>query len=396
MSDVEQSESVEITPSTQKNVLSLVTIVVFTRSHSEFAVRHADFWSGKEPTLLILDNGDRRWDDETISRHTSNVHYFHDPGGYYRQMKMAADFVTTKYAVLIDDDNMLVPEGLEACILSLQANDELIAVMGQAAVMRYWRGRVILEPCYSQNLNFSNTSNNIQERIWNKLNPYRTTGWYAVQRSQVFRSLLHMVSNVSEESSCPYVAELSLEMGLVLLGSTTTIPNLTVLRSTENPPEDEHLRRMTFQSWWLQKEFRNGHVKVIQALMELVARKSDLLTITLIQEFSRYSLATGNKRISMPTKPTPEGLDHKFLNSQIFRFLISGTKEMSRKGRLLFRIFAASVTRNHGVKNFIGLSSPRNSKVKASADLLEMTPGLKGVILAVQDFYRVPINERRD
>ncbi len=85
------------------SLLSRLTIVVFTRSRPAYARGQADFWGGRAPTLVILDNGAESWSDDVISSLSDNVHYSHEAGGYYRQMRQSGELIETEYAVLIDD-----------------------------------------------------------------------------------------------------------------------------------------------------------------------------------------------------------------------------------------------------------------------------------------------------
>ena len=375
------------------SLLSKLTIVVFTRSRPAFARRQAEFWGGRLPTLLILDNGMEPWSSAVVAGLGSNVHYSHDEGGFYRQMRQCGELVETEYAILIDDDNLLVEEGLEACILELESRAEFIAVSGQAAMLRYLRGRIILEPAYTENFRFSNKSPKVEERISLQFNPYRHTGWYAVQRTSTFRVLLPVVSEVSEHTPCAYTPEIGLELGLVILGATTTIPHLTLIRSVENPPEDDafHSRSLYFQDWWLDERYHRETDHFVRCLKALAPDANASFWIFMVNELNQFASKAAKrakpKMLVAVLKKNPI--------TQVSWILGNLPLDRLRVWRWKFqyglRLARALVLHpNNRSQGFIDLPSPRKVKARPSADLFDVTQGLVSVVNAVQRFYSPP------
>ncbi|MDE0973552.1 MAG: TIGR00180 family glycosyltransferase [Candidatus Nanopelagicales bacterium] len=356
------------------SLLKKITIVVFTRSRPAYARRQAEFWEGRGPTVLILDNGLEAWSDNILTGLSDDVHYLHDAGGYYRQLRQSGELVKTEYAILIDDDNFLIDEGLEACIRELESHSDLIAVSGKMCSFRFWKGRVILHAPDSQYLKFRHNSPDIEDRVSRKFNPYGVTGWYAVQRREVFRLIMTMVADVSEETACAYACEIGLEMGLAVLGPTTNIPNLTVLRSQENPPEDDagHSRSLYFHTWWLDEKYCLENEDYVRALSALAPDTTATLTPLMVQELNQFATTDMQKFNLISAK-------HNSLASRSAKF-----RAKFRVGLQLATDLLSPKTRSRGLT--VVPTATRAGR-RPSADLIDVTPGLVRVVTAVQHFY---------
>lgn len=356
------------------SLLKKITIVVFTRSRPAYARRQAEFWEGRGPTVLILDNGLEAWSDNILTGLSDNVHYLHDAGGYYRQLRQSGELVKTEYAILIDDDNFLIDEGLEACIRELESHSDLIAVSGKMCSFRFWRGRVILHAPDSQYLKFRHNSPDTEDRVSRKFNPYGVTGWYAVQRREVFRLIMPMVADVSEETACAYTCEIGVEMGLAILGPTTNIPDLTVLRSHENPPEDDagHSRNLHFHTWWLDEKYSLENEGFVRALTTLAPDTTDTLSPLMVHELNQFA----TRVMQNFNPPTP-----------LSNFLVSRLGKSRAKFKVALQLATDLVSPKTRRRGLTVVPTATLAGRRPSADLIDVTPGLARVVTAVQHFY---------
>jgi glycosyltransferase domain-containing protein len=326
--------------------------------------------------VLILDNGLEPWNAEVVSGLSDNVHYSHDAGGFYRQFRQSGELVETEYVVLVDDDNFLLDEGLEACILELERHADLIAVSGSMCNFRSWRGRVILNAPKREYIKYTLDSPDIEDRVSHKFNPYDVTGWYAVQRREVFRLIMPVVADVSEEVACAYSSEIGLEMGLAILGPTKNIPDLTVLRSLENPPENDagHSRSLHFHTWWLDERYRHETDDFVRALKTLAPDATDTLWPLMVQELDGYSSRCA--QASTPLTPRPPN------------FLVHILRRIRSRIRFALKLATAGLlSPKNRRQGFVVVRTATRAKIQPSADSFNVTPGLARVVTVVQRFY---------
>jgi len=223
---------------------------------------------------------------------------------------------------------------------------------------------------------YSLDSPDAEDRISHKLHPYDCTGWYAVQRREAFRLIMPVIADVSEEVSCAYASEMGLEMGLVILGPTANIPNLTLIRSLENPPIDDagHSRTLHFHTWWLDEGYRRQTDDFVRALKTLAPDATYDLNSLIVQELDGYSL-----QIAKVSKP---------LTSHPPNFLVKLLRRVRWRVRFALQLATADLlspkNRRHGIA-VVGTAT--RAKRHPSVDSFDVTPGLARAVTMVQRFH---------
>ena len=369
-----------------RDCLTELTIVVFTRSRPDYARRQANYWSEKAATLWVFDNGECPWPEYSRESLGSNVHYEHDPGGFYRQILRSAEVVSTKYAVLVDDDNMLIERGLRSCIAHLDKAPEVVAVMGQAAGLAYSRGHVVISPAYRANFDYSNDSVNAVDRVRCQLAPYRCTGWYAVQRRPVFQRLIPLIAEVAAASPCAYASEIALEVGLVVLGPTSTARELTILRSAENAPESDanHSRELSFSQWWLDPQ----HTDETEAFLSAMSRHLGLDSVdslTLAEELSRFARADSTPKRKLARILASPAV--KLVTSRLSPHLRSRIARMPSRARLVLHVTLGRARRLGSTPSYVVVGVESADGADPFFEILRPSTDLSNTLAFVRSFH---------
>ena len=104
-------------------LLKELTIIIPVSNKKTFLVRNMNFWSQYEATLFVLDGGKCKIDDSIISKVGDNIRYYYLPISLNDQLLTIGKLITTKYVILLDEEDFFLPSGLEACINEIENSD---------------------------------------------------------------------------------------------------------------------------------------------------------------------------------------------------------------------------------------------------------------------------------
>jgi len=244
------------------SLLSKLTIVIPTYNRQAYALRNMQFWSGKEVTVYVMDGTARQIEEKHLSAISNNVKYYNSPLPFTDRVKMAADLITTEFAVLIGDDEFLIPGGLEACIKVIES-DGLIACLGRSLYFTFKTGKIIAEPLNHEHgspwhpgfRNYKLLQNGPTSRIVDHMNPYLATTCYAVTRTDVWKTNIEALSKCNSSTSDS--PEIALELACAYQGKSKVINHLMWLRSGENDPTQfaDPEKYLSFGKWFDDPKF---------------------------------------------------------------------------------------------------------------------------------------------
>lgn len=216
------------------------------------------YWSGSEVSVHVLDGSAEAINPDQIESLALNIHYHHLPVSIWMRLEKVNDLVKTQYVSLLADDEFYIPSALEASILELENDQELVACCGQG-IGKSLSGDLTVhlstvendKSSYRKGKN-SLTQDDPVERMVFHMNPYSPSTSYAVCRSQAWLPTMGMLS--AREFSSLAVGELLLELSISFQGKTKVINELMQLRSAENPPYEGRLG-LHFHTWYVDPNY---------------------------------------------------------------------------------------------------------------------------------------------
>ncbi len=164
-----------------------------------------------------------------------NIRYIHMPVSIEKRLAYAFDFVDTKYAAMLSDDELFMPSALEACLSFLEANPDYAACKGQ--VLGFRRNSFIPR-CqgvidYTNLRGYEIASSVPGQRLFQHMSPYAMASLWAVHRSVILKKALKL-AGLRPPYSCAAAFELQLSLVTAWFGKVKVLDQLMWLRSREN------------------------------------------------------------------------------------------------------------------------------------------------------------------
>jgi len=211
-----------------------LTIVIPTVSRPLFVLRQFTYWGETDARVVILDGATTpiRIPENLLRK---NIRYVHTGTRFNERLATAADYVSTKYCVLLTDDEFFLPSGLLAAIRRLEADPSIIGCVGRCLYFFVDQGRFLVKDAYREWSSFSASARTLEERLDEDLPPSKThKAQFAVMRAAEWTTMFR--SSYSVFFSSGYTYERLLNLSRTVLGRTELLEDLLWMRSMENPP----------------------------------------------------------------------------------------------------------------------------------------------------------------
>ena len=229
-----------------------ITVIIPTFNRQKYALRNMRYWSGRGPTVHVLDGSATPINAFDISELNENIHYHHLPMSGKKRLKYAFDLIETSYCVLLSDDEFLIPKGLEACISEMDTDRELVSCIGRFLVFNPTSRGVVGWPAYTKMKDYALLQDDPLERMITHMNPYTSTTFFSVVRTPVWKKACSTM--VKKDFRVYAIGELQFELSVSYLGKSKVIPELYYLRSSETKPVPNTANfaspEIGFLEWW--------------------------------------------------------------------------------------------------------------------------------------------------
>ena len=247
-----------------------VTVVVPTYNRWHAVTRNLRQWAGMSAEFIILDNGRHNEATQRARSMPKNATYHHDPDGFTVQMANLSQHIRTPYAILCDDDNILLESGLRACVSLLEQNPRVNFAWGTSATFQEVAGFYHLTRTYWRPCSAPESFEAGLQAVDSHMRQYTPLAWYAVHRSESFVRHHEMVSRVRTLSSTAYATEIAFEFASFFDGCGVGLDALTVLRSLNERPLNQHTpsRILTINQWLHQPQYNLEVASVGKAIAE--------------------------------------------------------------------------------------------------------------------------------
>ena len=260
-------------------------VVVLSRSRNEILKNSIKAWGELPYKFHIFHNSEQ----ELIIDDYTNLEYFHCPGfNFSKRAILARETLEGEFAMLLADDDRLVPSGVESTLNLLRENTSMQSAAGKVfGTYRY--GTITTGAyAYSQMYNYSNHSTDTLSRLnyhFYSVDFIPQGGLYRIYRRESFRKLLKLISE-SGSIKTPYVYELIGEFANAFLGPTSTVDEVYWIRNWQNkmshfPDWD---RNLTLNGWWND----DSNSKQIEHFIDSLARESEIDTTHLRKLLNHY------------------------------------------------------------------------------------------------------------
>ena len=245
------------------NNLNELTIIIPTYNRQNYVIRNINFWSNKEPQVIILDGSLNPIQEDVIINFGENINYIHLPLSFSERLGFVSDLITTKYSVLLGDDDLFLTSGLSKCIEILSKNENINCCLGRSLSFSYIKSDVYYDICYSEMRNYSIIDESPYDRVINHMSNYTCSTLYAVNRSHYFKKILKNLSKENFEDA--NLVELFIEMSNAYLGKSIIIPDIMWFRSIENDTlYDKSIS--TYQNIWLNSKKKEKLISTLNLI----------------------------------------------------------------------------------------------------------------------------------
>jgi glycosyltransferase domain-containing protein len=260
--------------------LSDLTVIIPTWSRQDYVLRQFLFWSTSAVRLIVVDGSDTPLTDRVRSMVSDHPRftYLHDPRSFAERLRYVGENLSTKYAVMLGDDEFHLPSGLRSAIRILDYEEDLVGCMGQVLSFSPLDGyrRCLFSRAYPGMANFSVRHEEPNERVLAAMDPYTMATCYAVLRTPVWQQSWGSVGGYSSGVA----AEMQQAIAVHLLGPFRSHDAVQWLRSVENSInpvsdlESERGRMLWFPEWWESDDFQAEHQEFLERITTAVAENS--------------------------------------------------------------------------------------------------------------------------
>lgn len=233
-----------------KRLLNKVTIVLLTFNRRQYVLRNMKYWSGKDVTVHVLDGSEQGIPSKYFSTIKNNIHYHHLPISYAERLAYASSLITSKYTMLMGDDEFYIPSAIETCIDELENDVSLVSCFGRCIFFNHHEGTLKTKLIYENMADYSVLHSNPDDRALYHMNNYSPSTVYSVMRTDVWKNAVSCTENNNELYKVYALEELQFEIASSYLGKSRVLPVLLWISSAENSGVTDKTKLTKIHDWW--------------------------------------------------------------------------------------------------------------------------------------------------
>lgn len=247
-------------------------VIVFSRGRENIIQKSLHIWQKQPFRFLVFHNNVRRIQ---LPDNSPNIEYYHCPNfDYARRSRLASELLSNSYSVILSDDEVLVPTGVQRIVEEMNQNDNLMTVGGRVLGAFRSRRGIIANEAYTSMKDYILNDGNIEDRLrkhFGEMDKGIPVGaMYRVMRKEVMKSLLQTFGEFGNMSS-PYVFQAAGEFITTALGDTKYLNEIYWIRNWDIPPisNPSWSRKVTFSDWWSNPNFATERERFLMVLNTL-------------------------------------------------------------------------------------------------------------------------------
>jgi glycosyltransferase domain-containing protein len=359
--------------------LSQLTVVVPSYERQEFLLRQIVYWKGTEVNLVIVDGSERPL--ETVLCHyleKENFTYFHSHDSFFNRLKLAVTKISTKYTVLLGDDEFFLKTGLVSVLDQLDGNPNIEACIGQTRKFNILNDNITYQDVGYPSVNYHIQQTDVAARLNAAMRDYKAATCYAVIRSETWAKSYGNMTNWGS----PYTAEMQQAFYVHIAGKLTTSDKLYWLRSSENSPINikSFDRNFSFESWWGAAKFNSEKEVFVKLLAaEIRGKQNDQDSRAIVVDAVKLFIESSQK------KRAPKNLYEKFMRRSIS--FCGGMARLFLPHWLFSKLLESLISLRAVIATV--LSTGCNSeKVATASDLPTLTVAQHQELIKIENFIR--------
>lgn len=310
-------------------VLSKLTVVIPSFDRHEYLMRAIVFWASSPVSVIIVDGSSQplHKNIQSIIKPLHNILYIHSHGSIAVRLSVAAKHLATDYVMTMGDDEFHLTTGLQAALMALERQPEVVGCIGQSIVFSSDGGSVNYGKGYPHE-DYHIIHENVVDRVHDAMMEYNAATCYAVLRQSTWiRSY-----GALQEWSSPYAGEIQQALITYVCGKLISVNSLYWLRSIDVPPvhNSKFNRKLSFSDWWFDGRFVDEREKFVGLISNELLKSGcksltdALATVTLaIETYLKFcqrhkaAAATKNNRVGSFTR----SLVRKFVSEEVIILL---------------------------------------------------------------------------
>ena len=229
--------------------LNDLTIVIPTYERQQFLVRQIELWKDTNSKIVILDGSSVSWLKSYKDQLPANFEYYHNPDTIEKRLYFIKGRITTRYSVLLSDDEAYIPSALQKCIDELERFPDLVACKGLALGFNFLDNIVAGYKVYPGLRNYNIDQETPADRVNFHMKNYEMAVLWAVTRTDIFEKMLDAMAFGPFLSAA--VAEIQCSLIAAWCGKVKVISELMWLRSFENKNIWWSFGNNKFHDWFI-------------------------------------------------------------------------------------------------------------------------------------------------
>ena len=221
-------------------MLSELAIIIPSYNRPHYLERILSYWSGKSPTIIVLDGSEKELASKFLESLESNINYYHfENGSPNLRLKKTLDILsqknTFKYCMFHADDEFFLPSSITSCIKELEKTN-LVSCSGRPMSFNVVNSQIFSKPWHPLYAPFSNYNiigSSPIKRVLEHFHPYVCVNSWAVFKIENFLNNIRFLVKTQIDEK---YFELSFAICTVFQGKSKVINHLYWLKSMENIP----------------------------------------------------------------------------------------------------------------------------------------------------------------
>jgi len=257
------------------------------------------YWSGSEVTVHVMDGSEQPIPAGEMAGLAANVNYHHLPISMFDRLGKAGDLVQTEYVAMLGDDELYLPDTLQACIQELESDQTLVSCIGRCLGFQLISKILYAHPVFTEWANYSVPQDDPIGRMIHHMDTYTLSTIYSVVRTPVW-SLAWTIVNQNKQYPVYAFHDFQFELAVCYQGKSKVIPNLMRLISNENARVGGGYKKggpiVEFDDWWVDEGTSASREEFLTAMANALCHR-DIGKLESVREGLRAALNALNEGI---------------------------------------------------------------------------------------------------
>lgn len=217
------------------NYLEKLTVVFITKNRQRYLKNNLIRYKSSGASVIVLDGSERAFSDSVLCDPELKLVYIHSKSSLEERLSLAKKYIETDYIVLSGDDDFQVLSSLERSVQFLIENTEYLSCFGGMIHYGKRNSGIYFRNSHEEIDRFRNLkfSNNKYVRSYQYLNHYDSRYVYSVTRSEVWKKVF--CNGLGQQELSRNYQELIIEFSLCLQGPSKVLPQVSVVRNSDEP-----------------------------------------------------------------------------------------------------------------------------------------------------------------